>query len=521
MKNLPEISDVKIGNSRQVFHKLFNYNILITIWIILVLTRPAFCQWYVSQEGHLLDANPRLGSMGLNTNDRFDSILPRNNLYITGNMSGGASFQGPIPYTSPLEFQDTLGSGTLSNFRRDSFGTGSLLYPVGSPQPYVDYSRSITSTRGGSIIDTQNVYSPSITPVGASLLMPDIGGSGQISRPLSRSYTLGGNSDIPQLNVSTDSNPDLFNIQSPWEEKPLVDVEFSPQPETFPRQWQPRDESEQILSQQQINELILDEESRPPESQDSSEQETAAGLTMPSPLDYLFSEEDTLASGQPDDMGQIPAFDPLALFKPPLDETDEENIINENDEENSILNIPLSGVAPGSSGDQEITAEVPLIDISQAYQEQFDYYMKRGERLMQQRFYYQAANAFDNAAMFMPNNPRSYLGRSHALFGAGEFMSSAHYLQKAILLSPSLAETKVNIINIFVSKEEYEVQLNDLELWKTRSHQPLLMFLQGYILYNTGELEQARENLVKAVEYDPRDRAIALMLEAVNKALQK
>ncbi|MCK5271565.1 MAG: hypothetical protein KAJ52_03270, partial [Sedimentisphaerales bacterium] len=60
--------------------------------VLSVRTGVANGQYYVSQQGHLLDANPRIGSFGLNTNARLDSLIPRANLYVTGNITGGARF---------------------------------------------------------------------------------------------------------------------------------------------------------------------------------------------------------------------------------------------------------------------------------------------------------------------------------------------------------------------------------------------------------------------------------------------
>ena len=99
-------------------------------------------QQYISQDGHALDANPRIGSMGINPNARLDSLMPRLNLYLTGNVRGGAGFQGFIPYRSVGEFSTGLGSDTLSGFRRDSVAIADLGRGITAGQPYFDPSRS-------------------------------------------------------------------------------------------------------------------------------------------------------------------------------------------------------------------------------------------------------------------------------------------------------------------------------------------------------------------------------------------
>jgi len=127
-------------------------------------------QQYVSQDGHLLDANPRIGSLGINPNARLDALMPRldHNLYITGNVTRGASFQGLVPYSSFDEFKYASGFGVLDDFRRDSVGGGDLTGGLITAQPYLETSRSITRLQGTSVISTQELYQALAGPAGVS-----------------------------------------------------------------------------------------------------------------------------------------------------------------------------------------------------------------------------------------------------------------------------------------------------------------------------------------------------------------
>ncbi|MFN3166711.1 MAG: hypothetical protein ACE37H_06565 [Phycisphaeraceae bacterium] len=71
------------------------------------------------QNGSAHDANQQVGSGGYNRPAEQVDYRARN-LLITGNVGGGRAFQGEVGYTAPGEFQGTLGSDTLFNFRRDS-----------------------------------------------------------------------------------------------------------------------------------------------------------------------------------------------------------------------------------------------------------------------------------------------------------------------------------------------------------------------------------------------------------------
>ena len=147
-------------------------------------------QQYASQDGHALDANPGIGTFGLNRVQRFDPLMPRVNLYITGNVRGGGRFQGLIPYRSVQELNLNLGSGTLSDFRRDSTGSLDLGRGVGGAvRPWVDASRQVTRSSGGSIINTYRVHQQ---PRGVHPALERGGGNTRLAvRPFSlRDYSL-------------------------------------------------------------------------------------------------------------------------------------------------------------------------------------------------------------------------------------------------------------------------------------------------------------------------------------------
>ncbi len=125
--------------------------------LLSVVPTGLFAQQYVAQDGHLLDANNRLGSMGWNGNGRIDALSNRSSNIMTGNISGGMSFKGAVPYYSSMEFQGLSNSGTLSNFRRDSIGATQVSSGLYSGQLYIDSSKGITSSYNGNIVNTQSI----------------------------------------------------------------------------------------------------------------------------------------------------------------------------------------------------------------------------------------------------------------------------------------------------------------------------------------------------------------------------
>ena len=214
----------QMTNSINLKHGL--KSLFIPVCLILLLILPNLCsaQWPVTQQGHLLDANPRIGSMGINPNANLDALIPRINLVITGNITGGRRFQGDIPYRSVGEFSAELGSSLLSDFRRDSVGMANLSRGIATPQPYLDPSRSLTGFRDGRVARSHQAYQPTRIPprtqgpgavyyINQGVSLPSPGQS--TYSPAYRSFGFGGLSGLsyppaaPQTSLRPDTPLDL------------------------------------------------------------------------------------------------------------------------------------------------------------------------------------------------------------------------------------------------------------------------------------------------------------------------
>ena len=146
----------------------------------------------------------------------------------------------------------------------------------------------------------------------------------------------------------------------------------------------------------------------------------------------------------------------------------------------------------------------------------YRHYVKKGTLLMQEGKYYPAVAAFENAAVFGESEGVTNLAKSLALFGAGEFMSSAFYLDKAIVAEPELARAAIDLAQLFGDAGVVEGQMAELDTWQARSKQPMLMFLQGYVHYRVGDEERARTLLEEARAEVPESGAIGAMMEALD-----
>src|SRR5690606_25525976 len=104
---------------------------------------PAPAQQQVDTSGRALDANPRVGSGGVNSLEgQIDYRL--RNAVITGNVAGGRAFRGEVDYRAPGEFGGRLGSDDLFQFR-----TRSLPLDPQGPNAAVPF-RDVTSGGAGS-----------------------------------------------------------------------------------------------------------------------------------------------------------------------------------------------------------------------------------------------------------------------------------------------------------------------------------------------------------------------------------
>ena len=108
---------------------------------LALLATEANAQYQVQQTGRLLDANPQIGSGGINY-ARPVSPLIVGNAVATGNVRGGFAFQGYDPISSPTSFRASLGSAALSGFRRDAVSVADASAPYGTDivAPYYDSS---------------------------------------------------------------------------------------------------------------------------------------------------------------------------------------------------------------------------------------------------------------------------------------------------------------------------------------------------------------------------------------------
>jgi hypothetical protein len=127
--------------------------------------------------GNALDANPQVGSGGVNTLSRdWQAEIAFRNAIVTGNVGGGRQFRGSVGYTGASDFRGALGSDLIYNFQRETFYSGlatrqirgieasTLLMQGSISDPRGGLSGGLVISRPGAGVQSGTVTGSSITP---------------------------------------------------------------------------------------------------------------------------------------------------------------------------------------------------------------------------------------------------------------------------------------------------------------------------------------------------------------------
>ena len=144
-------------------------------------------------------------------------------------------------------------------------------------------------------------------------------------------------------------------------------------------------------------------------------------------------------------------------------------------------------------------------------QSKFNQYMREAEAYLKAGRYYQAASCFSLASVYQPDNPLALAGRGHALFAAGEYVSSALFISRALTISPEYLQMRVDLGAMFGDANKLAGRIEEIKQWLARSGSSQLQFLLGYVYYRTGQLPEAKKVIDAAYQKTPESRAVQAM----------
>jgi tetratricopeptide (TPR) repeat protein len=156
-------------------------------------------------------------------------------------------------------------------------------------------------------------------------------------------------------------------------------------------------------------------------------------------------------------------------------------------------------------------------------EDKYNEYIAAAKVYQKQGKHYRAASAYTLASIYKPDEPLAYIGRSHALFAAGEYMSSALYLTRALEISPEYAKVKVDLLAILGTddQEKLDSRIAEIEQWYKRSDEADLQFLLGYVYYQAGELDKAKEVIDAAYIKMPESIAVDAVRKTIDEAIMR
>jgi len=458
------------------------------------------------------------------------------NLLITGNVGGGKHFRGIVPYQSTSDFWGTTASSSLDSFLRRSVGSRDGVRFPGTYNPYYSPSRTVTTTRPGH----SGVFRPPTTKFGgratdefalpkrqvlssseAALSFRDLRGP----RPMSMSpqelekvvsdevgkYPQGGKPTAEQRQAQMEQfRRDLKKVSDKAAELKQSLMEKDDSLRLSPTKMA-SERVRQQLEMQTLKEQAGEEGLVPDKQLDVYEQ-------MKQQLDKFQKDFESATGGraarrikeaadgekEPLFAGSVPAISRKIQKKiSPLDE--------------------LSGILELS--DAELSARAKAIlgshkTFASFSEDKFNQHLRAAEDYLKQGKYYRAADAYTLALIYKPSDPLAYAGKSLALFAAGEYMSSALFLSRALEIFPEYAQFKIDLVSMVGSRDKLESRIIDVEQWLERSEAAELQFLLGYIYYQMGRLERAEEAIEAAYEKMPESPAVVALKKAIDESVK-
>jgi tetratricopeptide (TPR) repeat protein len=143
--------------------------------------------------------------------------------------------------------------------------------------------------------------------------------------------------------------------------------------------------------------------------------------------------------------------------------------------------------------------------------ERYGRYMAAAELYLQQGRHYRAAECFTLASLSRPSDAVARLGKAHALFAAGDYLSSAIALAEAIHLDPRHVLRRHDLAGAISEPGGLEARLADLDDCLEGRDVPLLQFLAAYVRYQIGDLAGAKTALEAAAKGLPSFPALDLL----------
>jgi tetratricopeptide (TPR) repeat protein len=150
--------------------------------------------------------------------------------------------------------------------------------------------------------------------------------------------------------------------------------------------------------------------------------------------------------------------------------------------------------------------------------DKFNEHMRAAEQYLKEGKYYQAADTYTLASIYKSKDPLAYAGKSHALFAAGGYMSSALFLSRTLEIFPEYAQFKIDLVGMVGDRDKVESRIADIEEWLEIRDSGELQFLLGYVYYQLGRAGEAKKAIDAAYEKLSDAPAVKTLKKAIDSA---
>lgn len=452
------------------------------------------------------------------------------NLVITGNVTAGRQFRGVVPYWSASEFAGRLGSTEIDPFLRSSAAADNSGIYTGTIRPYYSPSATVAMTRAGGELtqsaagNVNDQFGGNQVPAAVTntsqrqeTFVPDtseynkmLNGPTSVTNEQLRKIIIY-RADLYQRDGNLGTAKQMAQLQEELRrtEKKASEIE---------KKLLEKGESLRVDEQPGLVETAVPYESKKPAAKGEDKEVKPAGTYAEEQIDVyeqMKQQLETFSKGRKE-----------SQLQPEQRKT--ENIVGLKPDKNYPAGKDKGN---GGSSEQKKASDiyssagdvkkvvVPHSSFASYSQDKFNEHIRAAEQYMKSGKYYWAADAYTLASVYKPDDPLAYAGKSHALFAAGEYMSSALFLARALEMFPEYARFKVDIVAMTGDRDKLENRVIDVEKWQQKSGSAELQFLLGYVYYQMGRLERAKEAVDQAADKMRGAKAVMALKKAVDDAV--
>ncbi len=481
------------------------------------------------------------------------------NLVVTGNVAGGSFFRGVVPFNSTTDFGGTLAPGTVDSFLRYA-GSNELSGSYsGKITPYYSQIQTVTTMAPGSSVVTRppSMYigdrAVQRSEFSAQQTRGTAGSEEQVYSSEGVIYVKSGTEADYSRQYITATRP--FSMSLGELERAILS-----QTEVSPREKQLRQE-QQLAQAEQYSKALERAGDKAAEMErrltikgnvpeEPSEEQVPGGITEKSEAQIItrqMKEEELgmqkeapiargkqldiyeqmreqlnrLASQLQKEAEQMPAAEKREKpveGKRGLGEKKKEQAGEEKEPKEGAgakETELFEKISREEMGEQARAILREYKSFAVYSESKFDKYMLAAEEYLKEGRYYLAADVYTLAAIYKPDDPLAYAGKSHALFAAGEYMSSALYLSRAITIFPDYVRFKIDIVGMVGDKDKLESRIAEVREWLKNRDVPELNFLLAYVYYQMGRGDEAKKSIDAAYAQMSEVASVKVLKEAI------